>query len=179
MAPTRIPEGSVFVPGRSVETATALLKAADKIKADRKLDVRTTTGGYHVTQAVAEEYQKAFPDAALQEADEPAEVVSEHPDGEPGHLAGEPVGDGDQTPPGEIVNADGTQAPKDENGTPVLTEVQEKEPEPLGVTLDNTREEIDKYGSELDPPVDTTKAANKADAIALLEDARKPQNPAE
>lgn len=125
MASTRIPEGFVLVPGRSVETATALLEAADKIKADRKLDVRTTTGGYHVTQAVAEEYQKAFPDAELEEGG------------------------------------------ADENGG--------EAPESLPVTVDSTREEIDAYGKSLDPKVDTSKAANKAEAIALLEAARNPQ----
>ena len=180
MAPIRIPEGSVFVPGRSVETATALLEAADKIKADRKLDVRTVTGGYHVTLAVAEEYQKAFPDAEVQEADE---IVADDPNGEPINLVGEIIEDGQQVPAGNVVNADGTEAPKDENGVPVLNGAQGDDTgeqlEPLPVTVENTREEIDKYGDSLDPKVDTTKAANKAEAIALLEEARKPQNPAE
>lgn len=49
----------------------------------------------------------------------------------------------------------------------------------IGVTLDNTRGEIDDYASKLTPPVDTTKAANKPDAIKLIEEALKPQTPAE
>lgn len=52
-----------------------------------------------------------------------------------------------------------------------------EELEPLPVTAENTRGEIDEYGAKLDPPVDTTKAANKADAIALLEAARAPKTP--
>jgi hypothetical protein len=35
-------------------------------------------------------------------------------------------------------------------------------------TMDNTREQIDAYGAQLDPPIDTTGAATKADALALL-----------
>lgn len=35
-------------------------------------------------------------------------------------------------------------------------------------TMASTREQIDAYGAALEPPVDTTGAANKADALALL-----------
>lgn len=165
MAPTRIPEGSVFVPGRSVETATALLEAADKIKADRKLDVRTVTGGYHVTLAVAEEYQKAFPDAELQEAE-----------GDAGNAEGNSGGTGDQSGDTGDQNGDNS-TPNGDNSN--AGDDTGEQLEPLPVTVDNTRDEIDAYGAGLDPKVDTTKAANKAEAIALLEEARKPQNPAE
>lgn len=176
MAPIRIPEGFVFVPGRSYENAKALLEAAESVKGDRVADVRTVTGGYHVTAAVAEEYQKAFPDAELEQPDE---LIADDPNGEPVELVGEKVENGQEVPAGNVVNADGTEAPKDENGVPVLSAAQGDELEPLPVTADNTRDEIDAYGKSLDPKVDTTKAANKSEAIALLEAARKPQNPAE
>lgn len=76
MAPTRIPEGFVLVKPRSVELATALLKAADEIKVDRQLSIRTVHGGYHVAQAVAEKFQESFPDAEI-EADGEIEEVDE------------------------------------------------------------------------------------------------------
>lgn len=60
MAPSiRIPDGFVFVP-RDAGVAKKLLKAADKIKADRHTSVRTVTGGYHVLSQVAEQYQEEF-----------------------------------------------------------------------------------------------------------------------
>lgn len=69
MAPSiRIPDGFVFVK-RADGVARKLLDAADAIEADRHLGVRTVTGGYHVTEAIAEEYQKGFP-AAAEEDDE-------------------------------------------------------------------------------------------------------------
>lgn len=140
MAPTRIPEGFAFVPGRSHENAKALLEAAEKAGGDRVTDVRTVTGGYHVSAAVAKEFQKAFPDAAVEEGDE---LVSDDPNGEPVELQGEPT------------------------------------PEPLGVTEKSSHDEIDDYASKLEPPVTFPKDTNKADKIKLLEEARKPQNPAE
>lgn len=76
---TSIPEGFVLVSPRSRETATALLDAADKIKADRQADVRTVTNGYLVTEAVAEKYAKAFPDAEIQKADEAEDAEAEKP----------------------------------------------------------------------------------------------------
>jgi len=152
MAPIRIPEGYVLIPGRSVETATALLDAADKIKADRKLDVRTTAGGYHVTEAVAEEYQKAFPDARIEGYDE---IVSDGTSDEPVELEGEPV-------EGGSASAD----------APVLAEA-------LPVTADSTHAEIDEYAASLDPKVEFPAGTNKAEKIALLEEARKPTPDAE
>ena len=133
MAPIRIPEGFAFVPGRSHENAKALLEAAEKAGGDRVADVRTVTGGYHVSAAVAKEFQKAFPDAAVEEDNE---LVSGDPNGE-------------------------------------------SAPEPLGVTEKSSHDEIDDYASKLEPPVTFPKDTNKADKIKLLEEARKPQNPAE
>lgn len=132
MAPTHVPDGFVFVPGRSADTARALLDAADTIKADRKLSVRTVTSGYHVTAEVAEEYQKAFPGAQVEEPDS-----------------------------GETDEGDGD------------------EPAALPVTADSTHAEIDEYASSLDPAVTFPKDTNKADKIALLEQARTPGNTAE
>lgn len=48
----------------------------------------------------------------------------------------------------------------------------EDEPAPLGVTADNTNDEIDEYASKLDPAVDVSKAKNKAEKIEILEKAR-------
>ncbi|MGO1566460.1 MAG: hypothetical protein ACTHXC_00420 [Brachybacterium sp.] len=78
MANTNTPDGFVFVP-RAAGVAAELLNAANKIKADRKLDVRSVTGGYHVRKNVAEEYQKAFPEAEIK-ADAEVEV-EEKPEG--------------------------------------------------------------------------------------------------
>lgn len=60
MAPIRTPEGFVRVekvPG----IAAKLLDAADLVKgADRKADVRTVTGAYHVSEAVYEMFKSTF-----------------------------------------------------------------------------------------------------------------------
>lgn len=74
MAPSiRIPDGFVFV-RRAPGVAVKLLEAADAIKADRVLGVRTVTGGYHVAQDIADEYQNGF-DAV--EDDEDTEPVGD------------------------------------------------------------------------------------------------------
>jgi hypothetical protein len=64
MAPNiRVPEGYVFVPRqRGVNVALQLIEAADKVKANRHESVRTVSGGYHVTQEVADAYQAALPE---------------------------------------------------------------------------------------------------------------------
>lgn len=78
MAPTiRIPDGFVFFrkfPG----LAAGLLEAADAVGGDRKLDVRTVNGGYHVSQKVAEKYQSKY--GKVEEAAEAAETTGESPD---------------------------------------------------------------------------------------------------
>lgn len=112
------PAGFAFVP-RGPGVAAALLDAADEIGADRKLDVRTVAGGYRVTQAVAEEYQKGFegveeadqesksePDQgteAGQEAEETGaeagqESASDSVDDSDSDDSGETVDDSDETP---------------------------------------------------------------------------------
>ncbi len=59
MSPIRIPEGFAFIPRESgVNVAKELLDAAAEVGGDRKLDVRTTSGGYHVTEAVAKQFQE-------------------------------------------------------------------------------------------------------------------------
>lgn len=60
-----IPQGYVFV-AKGEGVAAGLLNAADKIKADRKMGVRTTMGGYYALEEIAAEYSKQFG---------PAEVV--------------------------------------------------------------------------------------------------------
>ncbi len=111
MAPIRIPEGSVFI-ARGDGVAAALLDAADRIGADRKWDIRTTQGGYHVKQEVADEYL-----AGLPEAPEPEDVPDDDPTGDgPDEDRAYPEGDpeaawtkaqilawaADQTPPVEL-----------------------------------------------------------------------------
>lgn len=59
MSPIRIPEGFVFIPREAgVSVALELLEAADQVGADRKADVRTITGGYHVAEEVAKQFQE-------------------------------------------------------------------------------------------------------------------------
>lgn len=95
MAPgIRVPEGLVFVPRRRDENvALELLNAAEKLKVDR-FDVKTVSGGYHVPQAVADEYAKSHPEfqgeveedveaAAAAAAAEAAAEERGYPDGEP------------------------------------------------------------------------------------------------
>lgn len=155
MAPVIIPEGFVLVKPRSRETATALLEAADAVGANRHLAVRTVTGGYHVAQKVAEKYQESFPDADVEDADESQESV-------------------DTRNQAEDAKEDGQEVPADDTG-----EKTEEELAPLPVTAENSHAEIDAYASSLDPKVEFPKDTNKADKIALLEAARKPQTPAE
>lgn len=170
MSPIRIPEGYVFVP-KGENVAKQLLEAADAIKADRKNDVRTVSGGYHVTEAVAERYQADLPD----------EIVADSTEGEPIELTGEPVEPGAEVKGGgSITRPDGTQVQAAEDGIPVLgaeDEVKESELKPLPVTVENTVAEIDEYAEKAG--VDISKAKNKAEKIELLEAARKPQNDAE
>jgi len=75
MAPSiRIPDGFVFV-RRAPGVARQLLDAAASIEADPVTGVRTVTGGYHVTQDIADEYQKGF-DAVEDEDTEPVGDVA-------------------------------------------------------------------------------------------------------
>lgn len=169
MSPARIPEGSVFVARRAGENvALQLLEAAEQIGADRNLSVRTVTGGYHVFADVADQYQANLPELDEDEVD--------------GTEDDEAEGDGDKT----VEEEEAAEAKRIADEAEAQRLAAEKaaagngqEPEPIGVTVDNTRAEIDDYASKLTPPVDTTKAANKPDAIALIEEARKPQTPAE
>lgn len=161
MAPIRIPEGFVLVKPRSVETATALLKAAEDIGADRIASVRTVTGGYHVTEEVAEQYQKSFPEAQLE--DEAIEVDAATAEAEAVAAAGSTpeTGGGDD---GDGTNPDGTEV---------------VEPEPLPVDADSSHAEIDEYAASLDPKVEFPAGVNRAEKIQLLEEARQPKTDAE
>lgn len=51
----RIPEGFVFIP-KAPGVAAELLDIADEVRADRKLGVRTASGGYNVADVIASEY---------------------------------------------------------------------------------------------------------------------------
>lgn len=160
MSPARIPDGSVFVARRSGENvALQLLEAAEQIGADRDLSVRTTSGGYHVYEEVAEQYQ-----ANLPESDEDEVEVTETTD----------EGDPDESKTVEDEEAEAEAKRLAEEAAAGKTETPE-----IGVTDANTRAEIDEYAAKLTPSVDTTKAANKPDAIKLIEDALKSQTPAE
>lgn len=50
-------EGFTYVPGRSAETAKALLASADKVGVERR-HVKTQQRGYIVPDAVAKDYSK-------------------------------------------------------------------------------------------------------------------------
>lgn len=99
MFPTiRIPDGFVFF-RKAPGVARGLLEAADRLEADRKMGVRTVSGGYHATVEIAEEYQKTLPEATGLEGDatelvaEPVVESSdeaESPDGTPVEVLTEP-----------------------------------------------------------------------------------------
>lgn len=159
MSPARIPDGSVFVPRRRGENvALQLLDAADEVGADRDLSVRTVSGGYHVFQDVADRYKENLGVDTEDEDDETEDGSDDSND--------EKTVEEEEAEAAAKEAADAADAAKTgDDGS--------QESEALPVTVDNNRAEIDAYGAGLTPPVDTTKAANKADAIALLEDARK------
>lgn len=177
MSPARIPEGSVFIPRRRGENvALQLLDAAAEVGADRDLSVRTTNGGYHVFQEVADRYLENLGVDTDDEDDETEDETTQTEktvEEEEAEAAAKEAADkaAEEQEVADVTLADGSKAPVGDDGIPVLPVVQELEP--LPVTVESTRAEIDDYGKGLTPAVDTTKAATKADAIALLEDARK------
>lgn len=68
MAPIRTPEGFVRVE-KVAGIAAKLLDAADLTEgADRKADVRTVTGAYHVSEAVYETFKSTFGEDPAAEA---------------------------------------------------------------------------------------------------------------
>ncbi len=72
MPAIEIPEGFAFVPRqRGVNVALALLDAAEKVGAERD-SVLTVSGGYHVPEAVADEYAANQPEQP-EEPTEPGE----------------------------------------------------------------------------------------------------------
>lgn len=163
MSPARIPEGSVFVARRAGENVAAqLLEAAEQIGADRFLSVRTTTGGYHVWENVAEQYQANLPE------EEEVEEVEEDDESTPAKTVEE-----------EEAEAEAKRlAAEEEAAAKAKADAEAQAPATIGVTVDSTREQINEYASKLTPPVDTTKAANKPDAIKLIEEALAAQTPA-
>lgn len=164
MSPARIPDGSVFVPRRRGENvALQLLEAAAEVGADRDLSVRTVSGGYHVFQDVADRYKENLGVDTEDEDDETEDVSDDSNDEK---TVEEEEAEAAAKEAKEKAAADAADAAK-------TGDDETQEPEALPVTVDNNRSEIDAYGAGLTPAVDTTKAANKADAIALLEAARK------
>lgn len=151
MAPVNVPEGFVFVPrprGRSI--AADLLKAADETEgADRKTDVRTVTGGYHVAEAVAEKFSAGQPA-------EP-EVEDESKTQEPGSTAA-----ADEAA-AEKAEAEAKAAREEEQGFP--------EGAPTG---DWTVKHLEKWAESQEPKVDLgdgNKAAKLEKAVAAYKPA--------
>jgi hypothetical protein len=113
---------------------------------------------------------------------DPDVIVSTSNTGEPVVITGEILEPGEVVTPAVVENADGSKPETDENGVPILTDQSgtpvdlgddapaDDEPEPLGVTEENSHDEIDDYASKLDPPVKVS--GNKAEKIAQLEAAR-------
>ncbi|UJD20761.1 hypothetical protein SEA_ALUMINUMJESUS_25 [Microbacterium phage AluminumJesus] len=165
MSPARIPEGSVFIPRRRGENvALQLLDAAEEVGADRDLSVRTTSGGYHVYEDVADRYLENLGVDTDDEDDETED---------------------DSTETEKTVEEEEAEAAAKEAAEKAAEEkeaaekaVAEKELEPLPVSADNSHDEIDAYANTLDPKVEFPANTNKADKIALLEKARTPQAPA-
>jgi hypothetical protein len=77
MAPINVPEGFVAVK-REPGVAAALLEAADRIGADRKAGVRTTSSGvYHVADDIAAEYQSTLPETDEVEVGEDGQPLTD------------------------------------------------------------------------------------------------------
>lgn len=72
MAPINTPEGFVRV-SKAPGVAAKLLDAADSVEgADRKNDVRSVTGGYHVTEEVYDKYLELFGDEDAEDGETPS-----------------------------------------------------------------------------------------------------------
>lgn len=155
MVSITIPEGFAFVPRRSgVNVAAQLFEAVEKTKADRYTSVRTTSGGYHVEQKVAEAYAAAQPEAEIDVA-EPAE--------DPAGSTAESDSEGGDTSAAPAGTEGGAEGEEEE----ALAE--------LPVTADSTHADIDAYAEGLDPKVEFPAGINRADKIKLLEEARTTQ----
>lgn len=103
MAPINIPEGYVFVPRQAgVPVAAQLLDAADEIKADRQTGVRTVSGGYHVTEEIAEQYQANLPESK----DEASTVEADSEKEEDAPTSDETVNDDDDSDEGKDDDSD-------------------------------------------------------------------------
>lgn len=77
MAPIRTPEGFVRVE-KAPGIAAHLLDAADSVEgADRKTDVRSVTGAYHVSEEVYEKYVELFGDEDGVEQTDESDVTEE------------------------------------------------------------------------------------------------------
>ena len=78
----------------------------------------------------------------------------------------------------EEAEAEAKRLAAEEEAAKAKADAEAQAPATIGVTVDSTREQINEYASKLTPPVDTTKAANKPDAIKLIEEALAAQTPA-
>lgn len=189
MSPASIPEGFVFVPREpGVNVALELLDAAKKVGADRVTSVRTTSGGYHVLEAVADQYQHDFVDTDEDEDEtEGEESAPATPVEESAPATPEGAGNDDTTPnitDNLIDDRDAEKGQEEEEEIEVPgpdadstegdeeDEKGEEELAPLPVTAESTNAEIDAYAAGLKPPVDVSKAKNRAEKIDILEHAR-------
>lgn len=146
MAPVTIPPGFAFVPRRSdANVAKLLLEAAEELELDLITSVRTTFGGYHVVEAVADRYRENL--------EETGEVVVEENSTDPASTE---------------TNPDGTAVEQTSQETT-------EELPPLPVTAESSNAEIDAYADGLEPKVDLSSAKNRAEKIELLEAARQPK----
>lgn len=177
---TSIPEGHVFIPRRSGENVSRLLlEAAEEIGADRVLSVRSTTNGYNVHRDVAEKYIENVGADVAGAVDGPEVAERAHVEPTTENVLGALASWGDQDDESEVEEEldDDEELEEEEeestgNGDQTPAPGDQSEPEPLGVTAQNTNAEIDAYAANLTPPVDVSKAANKVEKIEILEHAR-------
>lgn len=139
------PEGFVFVRS-GLGVAAELLAAADKLEVDRQAGIRSITGGYHVRENIAEEWQKGY---AIEESDEDTDDAS----------------DDNETGSADSGDASGDAETGSEDKSEGSDDADDDEP-----TLESKREEIDDYASKLTPSLDTTKLPNKQAALDAIAD---------
>ncbi len=169
MSPIRIPEGHQFVP-RAPGVALELLEAADRIKADRKTEVRTVSGGYHVSDRVAAEYQKNQPE--VEETEDETEGAPTGQDqgqqasaAQAGVLVDDANGAGGQGSSDDSGSGDGSGDDSTSSGD------EGEQP-----TAEWTHERINAYAATLTPPLELTGSTpSKAEKLQLIADHKKDQ----
>lgn len=148
MAPIRTPEGFVRVE-KADGIAAKLLDAADLTEgADRKADVRTVTGAYHVSEAVYETFKNTFNEDPAAEAE--AAEAQRQADAEAAAAAA-----------AEAERAEAERVAGEEAAAKAAAEQQPDE--------SWTHDQLNEYAGKLTPPLELTGSTPaKADKVKLI-----------